>query len=146
MKKLTFGCLIFSLVTLCFGQSQGALCVRHIETPIYPPIARAAHVSGKITLTVTINADGTVKHVEATADNPAAQRAPILQQSAVENMKYWTFAKPPSAPYTPYTEVVVYDYEIDPAPPVAGATPITKVTFDLPDRVTIWANQLPINI
>ena len=140
MKKLTFGCLLFCLATVCFGQQQDALCPRHIETPTYPPIARAAFVSGKITLTITIDADGTVKHVEAAADNPDAK---MLQKFAAENLRHWTFAKPPSAPYT---EVVVYDYEIDPAPPVAGATPITKVTFDLPDRVTIWTNQLPINI
>ena len=140
MKKLTFGCLFFCLATVCFGQNQDALCPRHIETPTYPAIARAVRVSGKITLTVTIDADGTVKHVEATPDNPDFD---ALQKSAIENMKHWTFAKPQSAPYT---QVIVYDYEIDPAPPVAGATPITKVTFDLPDRVTIWANQDPINI
>jgi len=139
MKKLTFGCLFFCLATVCFGQNQDALCPRHIETPTYPAIARTAHVSGKITLTVTIDADGTVKHVEATPDNPDFD---VLQKSAIENMKHWTFAKPQSAPYT---QVIVYDYEIDEKLSQAGGTAVTKVSFDLPDRVTILTGESTIN-
>ncbi len=117
------------------------MCPRHIETPGYPPIARTAHVSGKVTLTVTIDADGNVTHVDAVAEDPRQQAHPLLQNFAIENMQHWTFAKPPSAPYT---QVFVYDYELDPALPPSGgkfsAPAITKTAFDLPDHVTIATN------
>jgi TonB family protein len=138
MRGTALGFLLLCGAGLCFGQEQQALCPRHIEVPTFPPIARAAHVTGKITLTLTIDADGNVRNVEATADNPVMQAHPLLQKFAVENMQHWTFAKPPSVPYT---ETIVYDYEFDPSLPAdGGANPITKVTFDLPNRVTILTN------
>jgi hypothetical protein len=98
-------------------------------------------LTGKITLTVTIEADGNVEHVEATTDNPVQHGHPILQEHAIENMRHWTFAKPPSAPCT---LIIVYDYEFDTALPPAGgphwSPSITKVKFDLPDHVTILTN------
>ena len=112
-----------------FRQDQMPLCPRHIEAPSYPYIARAVHVTGKITLTVTIDADGNVTHVDAKAEDPIQQAHPLFQKSAIENMQHWTFAKPPSAPYK---QVVVYDYELGPAQPAApgkhSLPAITKTT------------------
>lgn len=146
MKKTAFGFLLFCTAA-CLAQGQTALCPRHIEAPGYPPIARAAHVTGKITLSVTIDADGNVVHVDATADDPRQQAHPVLQKFAIENMQHWTFAKPPSAPYT---QVMVYDYEFDPALPAAGgrhnSPVVTMATFDLPGRVTITTNLSFIDI
>jgi hypothetical protein len=132
----------------CFGQDQMPPCPRHIEAPGFPPIARTAYVTGKITLTVTIDVDGNVSHVDATTDDPKLRdHAPLLQKYAVENMQHWTFAKPHSAPFT---QVIVYDYEFDPALPAAGgkhnSPVITMATFDLPDRVTITTNLSFIDI
>jgi TonB family protein len=141
VKKTTFGFLLFCVAGACFGQNQIPLCPRQIETPGYPPIARTAHVSGKVALTIMINADGNVAHVDATSDDPLLRKAPMLQKYAVENMQHWTFAKPPSAPYT---QVIVYDYEFDPALPAARGKhkfpEVTTASFDLPERVTITAN------
>ena len=146
MKKLAFGCLMLCMAAACFGQDRAAPCPRHIEAPGYPPAARAAHVTGKITLAVTIDADGNVVHVGATAEDPRQQAHPLLQKFAVENMQHWTFAKPASAPYT---EVIVYDYEFDPALTPSGGKSflpaITKTTFDLPDHVTIATNLMFID-
>ena len=98
------------------------------------------------TLTVTIDANGSVKHVEAATDNPVAQAHPLLQKYAIENMQQWTFAKPPSAPYT---QVIVYDYEFDETLPSSGGPSslpvISRVKFDLPDRVTILTNVMFID-
>ena len=129
------------MAAACFGQIQEGLCPKHIETPQYPTLARQAHVTGKITLTVTADADGKVKHVEAVTDNPVQRAQPLLQNSAVENMQHWTFAKPS---FAPYTQVIVFDYEYDSTLPPSGGpsslASITKVTIDLPDRVNILIN------
>jgi hypothetical protein len=141
MKKISLGCVFLCLAANCFGQNQKPLCPRHIETPDYPAIAGTAHLAGKFTLTATGNSDGNVMHVEATTDSPRAQAHPLLQKYAIANMERWTFAKPP---YAPYTQAIVYDYEFDASLPPSGgphALPaITKVNFDLPDRVTILTN------
>jgi TonB family protein len=142
VKKSAFGCLLFFIAAACFGQIQGGLCPKHIETPQYPPLARQTHITGKITLTVTVDADGRVKHVEAVTDNQVQRAQPLLQDSAVENMQHWTFAKPS---FAPYTQVIVYDYEFDATlPPSRGPSSlpsITKVTIDLPDHVKILINE-----
>jgi Gram-negative bacterial TonB protein C-terminal len=148
VKKPVLGCLLFfCAATACLGQSQGALCPRHIETPDYPPFARLAHVAGKIALTVSIDANGAVQSVEATTDDPLLSVHPFLQKYAVENIKLWTFVKPP---FVPYRETVVYDYEFDASLPGEGGPSslpsITKVKFDLPDRVTIVTNLRFIDV
>jgi len=146
MKKIPFGCLLLCLAATCFGQNEKALCPRHIETPDYPQIARTAHLSGKVSLTVTIDADGKVTHVETMTDDPVARAHPVLQKYAAENIQRWTFSRPLSAPYT---EVIVYDYEFDTTLPGEGGPSsqpaITKVSFDLPDRVTILTNVVFID-
>jgi TonB family protein len=139
VKNLVLGWLLLCVGTACFAQDQAPLYPRHIETPNYPAIARAAHISGKITLKVTIGADGNVEHVEATAENPVQREHPLLQKYAIENMQHWTFAKPPSAPYT---QIIVYDYELDPELPDGGG----KTTFDLPDHVLITTNVPTIEV
>jgi TonB family protein len=134
LRKLTPVCLIFLLAGACFGQASGPLCPKHIETPVYPPIARAAHLTGETLLLLTIDADGGVKEVKAASSNTSA----VLSESALGNIRHWTFVKPPIAPYT---ETIIYDYEFDGSlPGDNGSNPITKVVFDLPNRVTIATN------
>ena len=141
MKQVALGCLLLCSAAVCFGQGTEALYPRHIEAPDYPPVARAAHVTGKITLTVTIDAEGKVENVEATSEDPRQRAHPLLQRYAVENMRHWTFAKPSAVPYM---ETIVYDYELDTDLPSEGGPrslpAITKVNFDLPDHVTILTN------
>lgn len=142
MKLTTRICLLFFLAVSCFAQNQAPLCPKHIETPSYPQIARVASVSGKVTLRVTIGADGRVTHIDFANDDA---RSRMLGTSATENLRHWTFEKPPSAPYT---ETITYDYEIDSSLPPYDRSPsrpvITKVSFDLPERVTIAANGMMI--
>ncbi len=135
MRRLTFGCLVLRLATSCLGQT---LCPKHIETPIYPPLARAARIEGKVTLKVTIDANGNVYNAEV-ADDPAHQAREMLVQSAFDNMMRWTFEKPPAAPFT---QLIVYQYKFDRSLPANDNNPITQVHIDLPDRVTVLANDL----
>jgi TonB family protein len=133
LKSLSSAFFSLWLGCACVAQGVVALCPKHIETPSYPAIARAAHVTGKVVLALTINAEGNV--IEAKVTNGAA----MLGESALDNIRHWTFTKPPTAPYT---QTIVYDYEIDDSLPADdGSHPIVKVSYDLPDRVMILTNS-----
>jgi hypothetical protein len=77
---------------------------------------------------MTIDADGNVVKAEPNAEKSASE---ILARSAAQNVQHWTFAKPPSAPYT---QIVVYDYVLGVDAPEWG-----RVILDLPDHVRIEA-------
>jgi TonB family protein len=140
MKKLMFaGFLPFLSAFPCMGQTQQSLCPKHIETPTYPSIARSAHVSGLVVLTLTIDADGKVGDVKVT--NEDQRFVKLLERSAVGNIRLWTFTKPQSAPSK---QNVTYDFQLDDKLPLAGVNhypDVTLVTYDLPDRVTIRTNN-----
>jgi hypothetical protein len=53
-------------------------CVERLEMPVYPPLARAAHITGAVATTVTASADGLI-HVSF------SQSAHPLLTTAVEN-------------------------------------------------------------
>jgi len=147
MAKLgLFGFLIWRTAG-CSANTRQPLRPKHIETPDFPSVARAAHVKGKITLTIAIDADGGVKSVVMPPDNPLERAHLLLQKYAIENIRHWTFAKPSSAPYI---QTIVYDYEFDPSlPPEGGALSlpaITKVNCDLPDHVAILINLRIIDV
>jgi TonB family protein len=138
-KAVPLACLSFWLACSCVAQTQEAVCPKHIETPGYPPIARTAHVTGKVILKLTIDADGRVSDVEVVNENDKG--VGLLKLGAINNVRLWSFAKPPTAPYT---QTMVYDYELDDSLPGEGgpsALPaIIKVTYDLPERLTVSAN------
>jgi Gram-negative bacterial TonB protein C-terminal len=140
VQSIVIGISLYWLTAApCIGQ---ALCPRHIETPIYPPSAQVARVQWKITLRLTIGADGTVQKVEALND-PKKQVQPILVKYATDNLLRWTFEKPLSAPVT---QTITYEYRFDGSLPINDhQNPITKVNIDLPDYVTILSNEVAIN-
>lgn len=142
MKSAAFTFFFFCIIGSCLAQDQPGLCPRHIETPTFPQIARVAHVTGKVILSVTIDADGNVTNAEATNKDKWVR---LLKKSAIDNVRRWTFSKPPSAPYI---ETIVYDYEFDPSLPADGGPrnvgAITNVNFDLPDHVTLLTNVMTI--
>jgi TonB family protein len=139
MRVVMLGCMILLMAGSSWGQT---LCPSHIETPVYPPAALAARVQSKVTLKVTINGDGKVTNVEPAGD-PAKQAAPVLQKSAIDNIQRWTFEKPAS---DSVTQIIVYEYKFDDTLPVNdNHNPITKVMIDLPNHVTILANEMVLN-
>ncbi|MGA9885568.1 MAG: TonB family protein [Candidatus Acidiferrales bacterium] len=141
--SLVAAVVVLSMASTCFAQSSPALCPRHIESPAYPAIAHTAHVTGKVAITVTIDQNGKVIKTELA---PGSKRIQVLDESAIENARHWTFANPPAVPYI---ETIVYDYELDGSLPPEGGKDnlpvVTKVTFDLPDHVNIRTN-VPIVI
>ena len=54
-------------------------------TPTYPAIARAARISGTVTLAATIGKDGTIKNLRVIS-GPA-----MLQQSALDAVRRWRY-------------------------------------------------------
>lgn len=137
MKRICVA-LLFWASASCMGQT---VCPKHIETPAYPPVAAAARVQAKVTLRVTLDGEGNVTKAEV-ADDLAHRANRILQESAIDNIRRWTFEKPPSAPFT---LVIVYEYRMDGSLPVNNHNPITKVNIDLPDHVTIFHNEMVVN-
>lgn len=75
--------------------------------PVYPPIARAAHVQGTVEVNVVIGVDGLVKEVHV-LNGP-----PMLQQAALDAIHKWTFR--------PFK--------------VRGATVPVATTFDIPFQI-----------
>ncbi len=53
--------------------------------PIYPPLAKAAHVQGAVTLQVLVGEDGHVVNAKVTSGHP------LLQQAAVQAVMRWRF-------------------------------------------------------
>lgn len=89
-------------------------------------------------LLLTIGKDGHVITAETTDEG---KRVPSLEQSAIANVRLWTFAKPPS---TPFRQTITYNYELDASLPASGgpnsAPIINRVTFDFPETVTVYTN------
>ncbi|MFY9730108.1 MAG: TonB family protein [Candidatus Acidiferrales bacterium] len=114
-------------------REKSGLCPKHIESPDYSAVARAAHVTGDVILDVSINTDGNVSGAVAVTG------ARILSESALKNVRHWTFENPSR---TPSSQRLTYEYKIEGEP---GQTAFSTAFFDLPDRVKVTVNPIPIN-
>jgi len=56
------------------------------EEPMYPPLARAARVTGAVVLDVLIGTDGHVSDVGVVSGHP------LLQAAAVDAVKQWVYS------------------------------------------------------
>ena len=70
-------------VNISGGVAQGMLLNK--TTPMYPPIAKAARVSGTVVLQATISKTGTIENLRVIS-GPA-----MLQQSAMDAVKSWRY-------------------------------------------------------
>jgi len=70
-------------INISAGVAIGML-IQKIQ-PIYPPIAKAARVSGTVVLQATISKQGTIENLHVVS-GPA-----MLQQSAIEAVKQWRY-------------------------------------------------------
>ncbi len=130
MKKIGTASLICWMWMTACGGAQTALYPEHIEVPEYDRTANFAHLEGEIQVKVTIDANGNVVDAHATGQ-------PMLAAVATRNARLWTFARPI---HSPFEQTLIYEYkaegsgdcEIQPA----------KVSFDLPNRVTITAQPV----
>jgi len=74
--------------------------------PIYPPIAKAAHVTGKVVVRVTVK-DGLMVQTDVFSKPVVASGGRLLEAPTLENLKTWRFAADVTGAFT-----VTYTYEI----------------------------------
>ncbi len=92
------GFLLFASVAFCSLQcaasAQEAISVdqaaltQHVDRgvpPVYPPIAKAAHIQGTVVVEIRVGVSGKIESVKVVS-GPA-----MLQQAAIDCLKQWTF-------------------------------------------------------
>lgn len=72
--------------------------LRKSSLPMYPPIAEAAQVTGKVTVRVTVKNGGVVKTEVLSRLNPAGRR--FLEAPTIANIKTWRFDSDVNAEFT----------------------------------------------
>ena len=82
-----FAKVILIMAALAPMSAASQVCVEHISVPKFPPIARAAQVSGIVDLTIALGPKGEVLNV-------VAKGQPMLVEPTKENIKEWLFCAP----------------------------------------------------
>jgi TonB family protein len=77
------GVALFGLQHVASGTMEGSLIFR--PDPVYPPIAKAAHVQGPVVLDAVISKEGTVK------DLSVVSGPQMLQLSAINAVEQWKY-------------------------------------------------------
>jgi TonB family protein len=87
-------CVGVFVLPLVSGSAQEAISVdqstlnQHVDhraPPVYPPIAKAAHIQGTVVFEVRVGASGKIESMKVVS-GPA-----MLQQAAIDCLKQWTF-------------------------------------------------------
>jgi TonB family protein len=120
------GLLIALLLLTVSPQTQPRFPV-HVESPIYPPLARNARIQGDVVLIAYIGSDGSVSIPTRKSGHP------ILLQVAEDNLKKWKFQ-----PGESQEMEITYHFKLR-EPPTYDST--TECAFDLPDSVTVFAHE-----
>jgi TonB family protein len=106
------------------------LCVLHVETLRYPPLARTANIQGEVKISAMVDETGAVIL-------PALESGhPLLAQAALAHVRTWKF-KPPSGGAV--TIEMIYDFVVQSGAPQEGQT-----SFDFPNHVRIVAGPLTV--
>jgi protein TonB len=67
------------------GRVQNNKLISHAD-PVYPEVAKAAHISGTVELAVLIAQDGNVQQISVISGHP------LLRQAALDAVKTWTYS------------------------------------------------------
>jgi hypothetical protein len=128
-------CLVSSAV-LAIGALVGGAQQRHAlpvvsfaEVPLYPPIARAANISGTLHVVVTTNGRG-VLSAHAQGGNK------FLRDAAEKNAMSWRFTT-----HEPTTFVATYVYKL--VDDLESQPDNSRVILRFPDNVEVDAQHLP---
>jgi outer membrane biosynthesis protein TonB len=95
-ETITFGLGLCALLSVphrvCLAQGvtssespQSGVVFSKLVQPIYPPMARAAHVTGDVDLLLTVRQDGAIDNVVVTSGQP------LLKESAVTSAQQSKF-------------------------------------------------------
>jgi len=108
------------------------LCALHVESLVYDPVARGAKIQGDVRVGVSVDDKGSVVHAQCEVG------AALLCSMAEQNVKKWSFH-----PGEAETFAVGYTFRI--GPPGAHYEAPTRVEFDLPDRVSVYIDSIPVD-
>jgi TonB family protein len=119
MKRLMMLSTIFALVVTGYSQTPSSVgaarsdvLIVNLPPPVYPPIARAARVSGDVEVSFQLRADGTVVTAEAVSGPP------MLRQAAIDGVKQAQFeCKDCTGTLTSFS--ISYRFEMIDGPPCA---------------------------
>jgi hypothetical protein len=85
--------------------SQTEVLITKLHEPLYPMVARTAHIYGDVALTLQIRQDGTVQSVEFVSGPP------LLKQAAMDSARESQFeCRGCNEPLTPYP--LVYSFQL----------------------------------
>jgi TonB family protein len=123
------GLLIALLLLTVSPQTQPRFAI-HVESLIYPRVARVARISGDVVLVAQIGSDGSVSIPILKSGHP------MLLRAAEDNLKKWKFQTGESQEME-----VTYHFRItEPASDSAQ----TECSFDLPNSVTISTHSVQV--
>lgn len=108
------------------------ICIGHLESPLYDPLARQARLQGDVSIQIRVAPDGRVASVQTIA-GPS-----LLAREAERNIRTWVFN-----PGDERTLAITYEFRLE--QPEIYYDPPSRVTFDLPDKVRIVSNFKQIN-
>jgi len=72
-------------IRLTIGGNVQAAKIRRQVTPVYPPLARQARISGTVRLEAVIGRSGTIQSLHVTSGHP------LLAQAALEAVRQWSY-------------------------------------------------------
>lgn len=84
------------------GEIQKANLLSQGPHPVYPPLAKAAHVQGTVSFEATIGKDGTVRNLQLISGPP------LLVQAALQSVQQWVY-KPTLLNGSPVTVITNID-------------------------------------
>lgn len=107
--------------------------------PIYPPIAQAARLSGKVIIEVTIGASGKV------TDTRIVRSIPLLDQAALDAVRQWDFTAPPATAPSSGETTIAANFVFFQATPRAVMPPTDvpqEFAFDFSSRCAAGSFQI----
>jgi TonB family protein len=107
------------------GQSAMASQIISKVAPIYPPLARQAHIQGVVVLKAQISKSGDVENLQLVSGHP------VLGPAAIEAVKQWKYK-----PYLVDGEPVEVETNVTVNFTLAGKSPTEGVVGDAPGGVT----------
>ena len=111
MKRIVF-ILLATTTAVC---QEATITWIHQQAPVYPQMARIAHIFGSVALVIEIQPDGAVVIKNAVGH-------PILVQAARDSFQHSTL-RCDGCGQEPHTFVVVYKFKIEDPPPPLPPSP-----------------------
>jgi hypothetical protein len=128
-------CLIPVLAAPAHGQANSpevkvaVPILQRASLPMYPPIAKAAHVTGKVIVRVTVK-NGQIFKTDVLSQHDAVSGQRLLELPTIANLKTWRFASSVNATFTVnYTYEISGEETIDPTNAKVEILPSLDVTI-----------------